>query len=303
MIKKLFYSFVAIVIILASIACVWKVNFRKQKDYIPRSPVNRQLVVYNKVAKCGSSSILATTAYLTKNLGMDYKVYQHPVELRQEKLGKRMSKENAGKEANIIAVLPRPALYARHVYYLNFTEFNLTKPIYINMVRDPVDRFVSNFYFDQFGSFGQNVSKPIHPQNINECVLKRLPRCSSKYFLSLYMTRFFCGHDQACNADEKTAVEIAKRNIMTEYTLIGLTEEFENSLILFEKLLPNFFRGALEAWRVIKNEKFHRYSTVQKDEISPEARQMLKEKMWADYEIYFFIKQRFNEIKVLHNVF
>jgi dermatan/chondrotin sulfate uronyl 2-O-sulfotransferase UST len=38
-------------------------------------------------------------------------------------------------------------VYVKHVCYVNFTRFNLPKPIYVNLVRDPVERIISWFYY------------------------------------------------------------------------------------------------------------------------------------------------------------
>lgn len=37
--------------------------------------------------------------------------------------------------------------YVQHIFYTNFTEFDLPKPIYINMVRDPIERVISWYYY------------------------------------------------------------------------------------------------------------------------------------------------------------
>lgn len=38
-------------------------------------------------------------------------------------------------------------VYVKHVCYTNFTKFNLPTPIYINLVRDPIERIISWFYY------------------------------------------------------------------------------------------------------------------------------------------------------------
>ena len=43
--------------------------------------------------------------------------------------------------------LPRPSCYARHMCFVDFSEFNRTNPIYINIVRRPLDRIVSWYYY------------------------------------------------------------------------------------------------------------------------------------------------------------
>ena len=40
-----------------------------------------------------------------------------------------------------------PFSYVKHLNFLNFEEFNITNPIWVNMVRHPVERVVSWFYY------------------------------------------------------------------------------------------------------------------------------------------------------------
>lgn len=40
-----------------------------------------------------------------------------------------------------------PTAYTQHICYVNFTKFNQPTPIYVNMVRDPVERIISWFYY------------------------------------------------------------------------------------------------------------------------------------------------------------
>lgn len=44
------------------------------------------------------------------------------------------------------------------------------------------------------------------------------------------------------------AAELAKHNIINNYYAIGIVEQFDASLDLFEKLLPDFFTGAKAAY-------------------------------------------------------
>ena len=37
--------------------------------------------------------------------------------------------------------------YYKHMYFINFEDYNRSNPIYINIVRDPIDRIVSWFYY------------------------------------------------------------------------------------------------------------------------------------------------------------
>lgn len=68
-------------------------------------------------------------------------------------------------------------------------------------------------------------------------------------------TRFFCGNSATCKGESRgfeakgAAAEIAKKRILRDYFLVGILEQFEDTLSLFQKLLPQFFTGAREAAR------------------------------------------------------
>ena len=44
------------------------------------------------------------------------------------------------------------------------------------------------------------------------------------------------------------AVLLAKRNIAYRFHVVGILEQFEDTLQLFEKLLPTFYGGALDLY-------------------------------------------------------
>ena len=44
-----------------------------------------------------------------------------------------------------------PLSYCKHLNFLNFEEFDKQNPIYINMVRHPVERVISWFYYIRAG--------------------------------------------------------------------------------------------------------------------------------------------------------
>ena len=41
----------------------------------------------------------------------------------------------------------KPAVFDRHVHFIQFEDFGEENPLYFNLLRDPVDRFVSNFWW------------------------------------------------------------------------------------------------------------------------------------------------------------
>ena len=63
------------------------------------------------------------------------------------------------------------------------------------------------------------------------------------------MFDYLCGADE-CNRHkgEKAAAEAVKKNILNGYFLIGILEDFENTLKLMEKLLPDYMRGIVDIY-------------------------------------------------------
>jgi len=68
---------------------------------------------------------------------------------------------------------------------------------------------------------------------------------------------FFCGSGPECQsatnqneeAEYKTRMlEKAKQRVLNDYFVIGVLEQFEDSLRVFEKLLPRYYRGALDVY-------------------------------------------------------
>ena len=44
-----------------------------------------------------------------------------------------------------------PIAFMKHMNFLDFEEFNKTTPIYINMIRHPIDRVISWYYYIRQG--------------------------------------------------------------------------------------------------------------------------------------------------------
>ena len=54
------------------------------------------------------------------------------------------------------------------------------------------------------------------------------------------------------NGDEESkakVVDIAKRRVVNQYYVVGILEQFEDTLRMFETMLPDFYSGAMTAWK------------------------------------------------------
>ena len=79
----------------------------------------------------------------------------------------------------------KPMIYIRHLHWIHFQEQQ--KPIYINMVRDPVELFISNFYYLRNGfqktadknssEWKWNMSEDKRSQTIEDCIHAKGFKC------------------------------------------------------------------------------------------------------------------------------
>lgn len=117
--------------------------------------------------------------------------------------------------AERITDLEDGSVYVSHVNWIDFAAFDLPKPIYVNMVRDPVERVISWYYYVRssyrnavfFQKFPQREVKPAewYKKNFNDCVRNGDPECS---FVQMQVkdpnldfrrqSLFYCGHNPDC---------------------------------------------------------------------------------------------------------
>ncbi|XP_037069320.1 heparan sulfate 2-O-sulfotransferase pipe-like isoform X2 [Pollicipes pollicipes] len=216
-----------------------------------------RLVVYNRVDKCGSTTM---NRLLT----------------RLSSWKRRFSKQSSTQywkrylsqqgQANFVELLTRmaaekPLIYDRHVSYIDFTRLhkNLTACVRGN---DPECSISSQYRHP--GPFGDEFFQP--------------------------MTSFFCGHEPLCREfNDRKALQKALQNLETNYAVVGILESFSQSLHVFEKYVPYFFQNIVKITRRAvrkQNRNDGRPWT------SPAVKAVLAGRLWADVELYSFASQR-----------
>ncbi|XP_077076215.1 uronyl 2-sulfotransferase a isoform X3 [Siphateles boraxobius] len=204
-----------------------------------------------------------------------------------------------------ISTIPQPFLYTRHVHFLNFTRFRIEQPVYINIIRDPINRFLSNYFFRRFGDWRGEQNHLIRtPQmkdderylDINVCIMENYPECSNPRLF--YIVPYFCGQHPQCREPGVWALERAKQNVIENFLLVGILEELEDVLLLLERLLPHYFSDVLSIYKSPTFWKMGNLTgTVKKHMPTIEALQVLYQRMKYEYNFYNFIRDQFHLTK------
>ncbi|XP_055391887.1 uronyl 2-sulfotransferase isoform X2 [Bubalus kerabau] len=204
-----------------------------------------------------------------------------------------------------ISTAEQPYLFTRHVHFLNFSRFGGDQPVYINIIRDPVNRFLSNYFFRRFGDWRGEQNHMIRTPSmrqeeryldINECILENYPECSNPRLF--YIIPYFCGQHPRCREPGEWALERAKLNVNENFLLVGILEELEDVLLLLERFLPHYFKGVLSIYKDPEHRKLGNMTvTVKKTVPSPEAVQILYQRMRYEYEFYHYVKEQFHLLK------
>jgi len=269
---------------------------------------NRRLIIYNRVPKCGSQTMSMLINHSSRrNKFKSWQLFQNGEVPQRSVSEQRRWAEEVYEELNSLQPKTKPLLFTRHQYYINFADYNLIEPIYINLIRDPVDRFSSFYYFQRFGNArggGKNqppghMSEADWQMSLDECVKKFKRECTSPIWHTI---PYLCGNAPVCQEKTVRAVEETKRNIERNYFTIGVLEELRTFLRLLEKTLPQYFEGVLEIYDAnsIRNDTH----TLNKKTISDVTRKFLAEQtvLQLEYEVYHFIRARFRKQASHHGI-
>ncbi|KAK8378929.1 hypothetical protein O3P69_009572 [Scylla paramamosain] len=173
-------------------------------------------------------------------------------------------------------------------------------PIYLNLVRDPVEKMASRFYYARAtprpGAAtppGYTSPAPPHYTSLEECLRYQDPECTfltgHHYDLTI---PYFCGHEDFCRElNNEAALSLAKRRVEAWYPVVGVLEKVNATLAVLQHHLPHYFAGVLDLYH---NDLLapHYNRNQQRPPTSPEVEAALKTNLSLEYDFYNYLKQR-----------
>ncbi|XP_045116974.1 heparan sulfate 2-O-sulfotransferase 1-like [Portunus trituberculatus] len=258
--------------------------------------LNSLVVIYNRVPKTGSTSFIGLAYDLCARNKFNV------IHLNTTKNTPTLSLTDQMRFVYNVSnwLEKKPGIYHGHLAYLDFSRFGVSRqPIYINLIRKPLDRLVSYYYFVRYG----DDLRPNHirrrmgdKMTLDECVVMEHPDCSTTHLW--IQVPFFCGHHAECWVPGSNwALEQAKHNLIHKYFLVGVTEEMGDFVAMLDYSLPRIFKGAYDLY--LSGVKSHLRKTVKKVLPSQETIAKLQNtKVWRlENEFYNFALDHFHFLR------
>ncbi|KAF2349408.1 Sulfotransferase [Trinorchestia longiramus] len=219
------------------------------------------VIIYNRVPKTGSTSLIGLAYDLCSTNSFNV------IHINTSRNSPTLSLSDQMKFVYNVSNWSekKPGVYHGHVAYIDFARFGVSRlPVYINMVRAPLERLVSYYYFLRFGDdLRPNLirKRQGNKMTLDECVLRQHVDCSpARLWIQV---PFFCGQHAECWVPgSEWALQQAKHNLVHQYLVVGITEEMESFVALLEGALPRVFHGALQLYQ--QGTKSHLRKTVKK---------------------------------------
>ncbi|XP_063589350.1 uronyl 2-sulfotransferase-like [Penaeus indicus] len=234
-------------------------------------PVYPRIVIYNRVPKCASATMLRICGSLSQKNGFTF---------NNMKVTGSSHKERAQQKKLANWIFNRPLhgrhFFFKHITYLNFSRLGYWEPRWINIVRHPVKRLISHYYF----------KKPL--QTLDVCINTGVCKFERGKERIISQICYFCGYNTQCRSKlTSQTFQMAKQVVEKVFVVVGLQEDLHNTLLVLEHLIPNFFSGAstlnYENWNI----------QTSKPSTSNRTLAVLERKLKVDLDFYHYLQQRF----------
>lgn len=268
----------------------------------PVIPYNPKFIFHTKLPKSGSTTMNNLLQGLSKRNDFKFsKITPHMLpgdNLRNERpLAKFIRQEFKEIVRNQSVVI------LKHHFPFDFKPHELQTPTFINVIRDPTSWFQSAYYFQRNGwSNGPGPRNNFHGtetdrvRTVDDCVKIEHGDCKAPSFTYL---EYICGNK--CKAksfdDKKRILELTKTSLLERFFTVGILEEFDTSLKLFVKLMPEIFSGVFDILKSPKvQQKIASTKTLNVTKMSESSKAYFRSgPLKYEAEFYEFAKAVFSE--------
>jgi hypothetical protein len=154
---------------------------------------------------------------------------------------------------------------------------------YIAMLRDPIDRVISHYYYIK-GYRKHPLNRIIEEKDLDLEGYVTSGICSE---VRNDQTRMIAGIAQNAEIEMGEMLRIAKENIDRKFMLVGLVERFDEVLVLLKRYL-----GLRSIYYGIRNQN---YGRPLKEQIPERTLEIIREYNRADVELYAYARDKLND--------
>jgi len=268
----------------------------------------RDILFFNRVPKVGSQ----LTMELLKSLSLKNKFHYHKDKTQKVEVIK-LTNSQEKELSHLVNKFEPPSVYVKHVCFTNLSKFDLDMPIYVNMVRDPVERVISWYYYVRAPWYFVERKRafpelPLPNPNwlkkdFETCVRTNDPEC--RYLPAekrdgfgdhRRQTMFFCGHSDHCTGfNTEIALRKAKENVEKHYAVVGVLEELNKTLTVLEHYVPRFFKGAKDIYYNQIQKYSHINRNIYKPSVEEATKEVVRKNFTREIEFFEFCKQRLHK--------
>ena len=271
------------------------------------SGLDHKVLVYNRIPKTGSTAIITLLTLLGRDRNFAL--------AEGKSFPRHLDFDEQYDFARRVQKAPKPLAIWSHVHFMDLAQldaqaFRGLNPVYLNSVRDPIERLASRFHYHRrpeaeggnptaFFKSLRRMEPDSLPKNatleswlkknFEECVLSDDPECVFKPGSQRDSPiAYFCGQNPRClEHDNRWALNKALENIDKFYPVVLVLERFEESLKAAEKILPNFFNGAYNNWLALEKAQEGKINEgPPRKNISIAVREKMRENLRLEYELY-----------------
>ena len=139
---------------------------------------------------------------------------------------------------------------------------------------------------------------------MSQCIMNGDPECDfSPGIYREQQLSYFCGNALECRqVGNQEALQSAKLNTEKKFALVGLTNDMERTIALLERIVPTYFKGAVELFNSELSSKVRRANRKSLTKanvnsykgVTQEAKMKLRRQMALELDFYDFAKMLFD---------